>query len=245
MRIGILSDVHANLEAAEKSIAFLKGKVDFIASLGDVVGYGPEPEECVDLIEENCSLIVRGNHEEAILSGNFSRLKTTARQSLLWTEKNLSPAYIERIKKWPVSEEREGCFFAHASVSDPLFKYLVRKEDAEEEFKKLETSVCFVGHTHIPGGFQKSDKTGLVDVIYSDFGGEMKLLLNRRFIYILNVGSVGQPRDGLPFSCTAIYDGPGKQFSLSRIEYPLELTRQKILEKGLPSVLAKRVMQGI
>jgi predicted phosphodiesterase len=245
MRIGIISDIHGNLEAAGAVIEFFKDKIDFLVSLGDVVGYGPDPEECLNLILKEANVILKGNHEEGIITGDISRFKNTAKVSLEWTKKNLSPATIEKLKKLPEKEVRGDTCFVHASISSPLFKYILRKEDAEEEFSLLTQKICFFGHTHIPGGFKKDIGLDRTETIYPDFSGKMKIEIQDGFKYLINVGSVGQPRDGLPFACASIYETDKKVFTLHRIEYPVEITRRKIIEGGLPSVLARRIIQGI
>lgn len=245
MRIGIISDIHGNLEAANAAITFLKDKIDFLVSLGDTVGYGPDPEECVNIVSEGAGLVLKGNHEEGMITGNLSKFKETARISLEWTKTRLSPDCFAKLENLPEKEIKEDVLFVHASISDPLFKYVLRKEDAEEEFCLLNQKVCFVGHTHVPGGFQKNASLNRTDVIYTDFSGKMDIEIQDGFKYLINVGSVGQPRDGFPFACASIYDTGKNVFSLHRIEYPAEDTRKKIIERGLPSVLARRIMQGI
>jgi diadenosine tetraphosphatase ApaH/serine/threonine PP2A family protein phosphatase len=152
---------------------------------------------------------------------------------------------MEKLNGWPVKAEKEGATFVHASLSKPLHRYLTRNKEAEEEFPLLEGELCFIGHTHMPGGFMQDVSTGKIETIFPDFGGGMKLAMDDGHRYIVNVGSVGQPRDGFPFACAAIYDKDKKLVTIHRLEYPLEKTRCKIIEKGLPSVLAKRIMQGI
>jgi len=245
MKIGILSDIHGNLEALNSSIDFLGDKTDFIVSLGDAVGYGPDPVQCMDILSERRFSNLRGNHEECLLKDDFSRLKETARISLEWTKKELSPFHIRQFEKWPLTARREGAFFAHASISDPLYRYVLTGKDAEEEFSFLEDKICFIGHTHAPGGFRHEIITGKTEVIFPDFSGCMKIKTEENYRYIINAGSVGQPRDGFPFACVVIYDTEEKSVNLSRIEYRLEATRKKIIESGLPSVLAKRIMQAI
>ncbi len=244
MRIGIVSDIHGNLEAAESSLLFLGGKTDFIAVTGDVVGYGPDPEECVELVAEKAGIVVKGNHEEGIITGNLSRFKETARVALEWTQSRLSSACKSKLEVFPEKDVREECLFVHASVSDPIFKYLLNKEEADKEFGILDKKICFFGHTHMPGGFKKKMDGG-AEIIRTDFSGRLEVGIEDGFSYLINVGSVGQPRDGFPFACAAIYDTELKAVTLHRIEYPLEITRKKIIERGLPSVLARRIVQGI
>jgi predicted phosphodiesterase len=244
MRIGIISDIHGNLEAAQSSFLFLGDKTDFIAVTGDVVGYGPDPEECVQLVMEKAGIVLRGNHEEGIITGDFSRFKETARIALEWTVSRISASCKSKLESFPEKDARENCLFVHASVSDPVFKYLLRIEDACTEFGILDKKICFFGHTHMPGGFRKKTD-GSAEVIRPDFSGRLEVDIEEGCSYLINVGSAGQPRDGFPFACAAIYDTEKNTVVLHRIEYPLEITRKKIIERGLPSVLARRIIQAI
>jgi diadenosine tetraphosphatase ApaH/serine/threonine PP2A family protein phosphatase len=245
MKIGVLSDVHGNLEALTAVLNFIGDRADYLVSLGDVVGYGPDPAQCIDILSGRKFSTLRGNHEESLLKDDFSRLKDTARLSLEWTKEKLPTTYIKQFEEWPLTEEREGVFFVHASISNPLYKYILRTKDTEEEFPLLKDKICFIGHTHAPGGFRQEISGGKTEVIFPDFSGGMQIKTEENYRYIINVGSVGQPRDGFPFACIALYDTQEKGLALSRVAYDLETTRRKIIEAGLPSVLARRIMQAI
>ncbi|HOL21370.1 MAG TPA: metallophosphoesterase family protein [bacterium] len=245
MRIGIVSDVHGNLEALNSTLLFLNGQIDFLAVLGDTIGYGPDPEECIEIIRTEAHLVLKGNHEEGIITGNYSTFKDIARVSLLWTEKNISSGSLIAIKNFREKEEVDDILFVHASISQPLFKYILSEKDAEEEFTILDKTLCFIGHTHMPAGYRKKAEEKRIEIIHPDFSGKMEIERKQGYKYIINVGSTGQPRDGFPFACAAIYDTEKSLFALYRIEYPAEITRKKIIEKGLPSILARRVVQGI
>lgn len=245
MRIGIISDIHGNLEALNVAIPFLKDRTDILVCLGDTVGYGPDPEECVRTILEKSTLVLKGNHEEGIITGDMEKFKQTARVSLEWTRSMLSAEILTTLRNLPDKDIKEDILFVHASVSSPLFRYVMRKEDAEEEMQILIQTVCFIGHTHIPGGFLMEMNTGKVDVICPDFSGKMDIELKDGFKYFINVGSVGQPRDGFPFACASVYDTDSRHFVLHRLKYPAEVTSKKIIERGIPSVLARRIIQAI
>ena len=245
MKIGIISDIHGNLESAKAALLFLDERVDFLVVTGDVVGYGPDPEECIELIGEKADVVLKGNHEEGILTGNLSNFKDNARLSLEWTQARLSPACKKKIDGFAERETREEILFVHASITDPLFKYVMGREDADEEFSIMDKKICFFGHTHMPGGFRKNIGGGQTEIIYTDFSGRLDIKTEEGYRYLINVGSTGQPRDGFPFACVSVYDTETNVLNLHRIEYPLEITRKKIIERGLPSVLARRIAQGI
>lgn len=244
MKIGIISDIHSNLEAFEFSLNYFENhKIDKLLILGDVIGYGPDPEECIKLARK-ADIVLRGNHEEGIIKNDFSRFKKFARISLEWTFEKIKEE-IEGIKEWKEKEEIEDIIFVHASISDTFYKYILKIEDAKEEFDIMEKNICFVGHTHIPGGFKKDLKTGKIKRIYPDINGKMRIKIEENSKYIINVGSTGFPRDGFPFACISIYDTEIKEFQLDRISYPIEITWKKIIEKNLPSKIADNLLRGI
>ncbi|RKY32768.1 MAG: hypothetical protein DRP67_00430 [Candidatus Omnitrophota bacterium] len=245
MVYGIISDIHGNLEALQKVIGFLKGKIDKLIVIGDVVGYGPNPNECLELLYNENPEFTLGNHEEGILKGDLSNFSEDARISLEWTISNLSPENFEKIKRWPEKIEKGDILFLHASPSNPTKGYILSQSQAKRAFQALEKRLCFNGHTHFPICFRKKQKEEKVEVIPCDFSGSLKVKIEENYIYMINVGSVGQPRDGFPFACAGIYDDEKKIFELFRIEYPVEITKEKILEKGLPSSLAGRLLRGL
>lgn len=245
MRIGIISDVHGNLESLNASLLFLKDKIDSYVVLGDTVGYGPDPEECIEIVKEKAGIVLKGNHEEGIITGDLTAFNDNARVSLEWTKKRLSEGSLTFIKNLKEKEEMDNILLVHASISQPLFKYILGEKDVKEEFPLLDKQVCFIGHTHIPAGYKQKREGDRIEIIPPDFSGKMEIEIMPDYRYIINVGSTGQPRDGFPFACVSIYDTEKGAFTLYRIEYPVEETRKKIIEKGLPSILARRVVQGI
>ncbi len=235
MKIGIISDIHSNLEAFESVIAFFeKNKIDKLVICGDVIGYGPDPKKCVDMANEHSDIILKGNHEEGIIKNDFSRFKQYAQITLLWTVKEIGEM-VEEIKIWGERKQIENLLFVHASITDPFYRYILKFKDAEEEFEKFKNEICFIGHTHIPGGFKKNVENGKIEKIFPDFNGKIYFRIEEGFKYIINVGSVGFPRDGFPFACVGIYDTSEKYFKLDRIQYNIEKTFKKIIDKGLPS----------
>jgi len=245
MIYGIIADIHANLEALEIILKFLEDKVSTIFVLGDTIGYGPNPNECLEIInnKNNC-LFIRGNHEEAILKKDFSRFTKEATISLEWTGRILDQSWFEKIETWQEKVEKENIFFVHGSPSEPLFGYVVSAVDAKPEFSKMTNSVCFHAHTHFPYCFRKKKELEKVEILPPDFSGGMEIRIEENYLYLINVGSVGQPRDGLPFACAGIFDSEKKLFRLSRLTYPAEITKDKIFKAGLPSYLGARLLRG-
>ncbi|MCX7916663.1 MAG: metallophosphatase family protein [bacterium] len=243
MVLGMISDIHSNLEGLQSAINFYeKNKIDKLIICGDIIGYGPNPNECIDLVEKNADFILKGNHEEGVIRNDFSRFKKYAKISLEWTIKEIEEK-IEVIERWEEKKEFEELFFVHASISDPFYKYIFKINDTEEEFEKLEKRICFIGHTHIPMVFKKDIITGKIEKVLPDFSGKIELNIEENFKYIINLGSVGFPRDGFPFVCVSLYDTDKKIFKLNRIEYEIEKTLKKIREKGLPSKICN-ILRG-
>ena len=245
MKFSIISDIHSNYEGLTEILKYiLTEKTDYLFVCGDIIGYGPDPELCLEKIFSITDLIVKGNHEEGIITGNYSRFKKLATISLEWTEKKITN-YIEKIKCLPVKITFGDITFVHACLSDPIYKYILSKKDAAREFELFSNKICFYGHTHIPSAYKKNLKTNNIETIIPDFNGKMCFKIEDDYKYLINVGSSGQPRDGLPMVCISIYDSENKTFKLSRLNYPVEITKNKILERGLPSSLGEKFLKGI
>lgn len=239
MRIAIISDIHANQEALDAVFGFLDGeRIDRTLCLGDVLGYGPDPSACLAKVRERCEVIVAGNHEHAILELlDIDYFNPLARQATLWTRGELSESELEYIRSWPLVHHEEDFSMVHGSLDQPdLFDYVQTTWDAHLSFQQLQTPVCFIGHSHVPIAFL------LTDTIH--YSTEDTIQIHDGLQAIINVGSVGQPRDGNPKSCAVIYDSEKKQIERHRISYDIETVQQKILDCGLPGFLAERLAEG-
>ncbi len=240
MRIAIISDIHGNREALDTVLA----KIDTldcakIFCLGDVVGYGPDPGYCVDLVGERCEVVLAGNHEYAVLGKiNIDYFNPHARQATLWTRDHLGSPQVQAISKYPLTHVWEKCTFVHGTLDSPdLFDYIQTSYDAHLSLERLETRVCFIGHSHVPVAFLQSE-----DAITYSTDAHVDLLPVVKSI--VNVGSVGQPRDGNPNASFATFDLVTEQVELHRIPYDLAATQEKIMEAGLPEFLAERLAVG-
>lgn len=247
MRVALVSDIHGNLTALEAVIADIdRCGVDEIYCLGDTIGYGPQPTECLALVRERCSVILMGNHEHAVLNGaeHFTPL---ARQAIDWTAQQLrNPEVLSYITSLRPAAQREKSLFVHASVRDPLFDY-VREADSPWMFHRLiqtlredfkEFDLCFVGHNH-----RAFLGTELGYIFPHDTGEtpQMKFQLTGQKAYV-SVGSVGQPRDGDCRSSWVLFDGQSAEFH--RVDYERQITIDLILKAGLPEFLADRLRYG-
>lgn len=241
MRYGIFGDVHGNLEALEAVIAAMEEDgVEKYLCLGDLVGYGANPGECVDRIRELEAVTVIGNHDYAVLDLlDISEFNMYAQEAIFFSQKALSAAQLKWLKELPLTadvDERLTLF--HGTLDQPeQFHYLEVVEDAELSFELLETPVGFFGHTHVPLVVEEDEET--IGVVEAD---EVELEEGCR--YLVNPGSVGQPRDGIPDAAYGLYDDATDTVTIYRVEYDIETAQQKIRDAHLPEFLAERLAGG-
>lgn len=232
MRIAIISDIHANIEALEKAFEIIETKsIDEIVCLGDIIGYGANPNECLAFVREKTSYILLGNHDEAAIDLSATEyFNPYARIAAEWTSRELTEEHQEFIKKLPYTLELNGSFFVHASPFQPQeWHYIISAADAFNNFPYFHSEVCFVGHSHVPGIFCEDIWT-------------QELVRGKKFI--INVGSVGQPRDGDPRLSFGILDTDTWKYENVRSPYPVQKAVEKIRKAGLPKVLADRLLEG-
>ena len=240
MTYAILSDVHGNLEALRAVLDDAAGRADAVLCLGDVVGYGADPEACVELLAERAQAIVAGNHEYGVAGrldlGWFNRW---ARAAAEWTRERLDDDHRAWLAALPLTLEIGDATLVHASPAQPdEWDYLVTPEDGWSAFAHFATRWCFVGHSHVPGvwsvGSSGPDHEPRPETVLSEPG--------RR--YIVNVGSVGQPRDRDPRAAYALWDVAAGRVEIRRIAYDVATARRKIETAGLPRFLADRLVLG-
>jgi len=241
MNAAVISDIHSNLEALQAVLKDIKKRrIKKILCLGDLVGYGANPNECIDLCLKESDLIIAGNHDwAAIGKTDIGRFNPMAAEAIRWTKKRLTDSSVEKLKGLPLTEKLGDLILAHASPNNPSeWNYLTSFANFQEAFGFFAEKICFIGHTHIPGAaFQDANS-------YTDFLRETPFPLIDKRRFIINVGSVGQPRDLDPRACYAIYDGNNNTLEIIRIEYNIPLTEQKITDAGLPEILAQRLSLG-
>jgi diadenosine tetraphosphatase ApaH/serine/threonine PP2A family protein phosphatase len=240
VRYAILSDIHANLEALRAVLDDCRDRADAVLCLGDTVGYGADPLPCVELVAERARAVVAGNHEYAV-SGLLSLtwFNRFARAAAEWTQERLDAAHRAYLAGLPLVWEIGDATLVHASPSQPdEWEYLVTADDGFDAFPSFATRWCFVGHSHVPGawslGSSGPDHHPRATSVRSEHG--------RR--YIVNVGSVGQPRDRDPRAAYAVWDVEAGQVDVHRVAYDVATARRKIVEAGLPRFLADRLAEG-
>ncbi|MBI5369241.1 MAG: metallophosphoesterase family protein [Planctomycetes bacterium] len=239
MRYAVLADVHANLEALEAVLEEIqKEKIDKIVCLGDVVGYGANPTECIAKLRSLNTCVVAGNHDFATIDKlNVDFFNSYAREAALWTRKVLTKedaAYLGTLK---LVDTVDNFMLVHSTLYSPeLFEYIQTSYDAHLSFSNMATPLCFLGHSHVPVTFiQKRMVT---------FTMEPKVKLDANSKTMVNVGSVGQPRDENPEAAFAIYDSDDNMIWIRRVKYDIEKAARKIIKAGLPEILAERLRYG-
>ncbi len=241
MRWAIISDIHANFQALETVLR----KADSVGwdrmiCLGDIVGYGADPNGCVELVSARCEVTIMGNHDAAALGiTDTSRFSIPARESTQWTAAQLSAENRRYLGALPYSAEFGSFEIVHSTPEDPpAWHYLMTEFDAAALYDSFGKNLLFFGHTHVACVFQRTA------------GGAVSQLEPQSFPpadgsrYIINAGSVGQPRDGDPRASFALLDTDRKQVEFYREEYDIELAQRRIIDAGLPRILATRLSHG-
>lgn len=237
----IFSDLHSNLEALEAfQEIFASIKHDAKVCLGDTVGYGADPNPCVDWVRENADIVLAGNHDYAAVDKtNTAYFNSYARQACLWTRENLTSENREYLCTLPVEKEEYGIRWVHSSPFEPDQWHYVTSTFDVRQFEHFDETVCFLGHTHVPLILELSPE-GTVKK-YSI----LRMKLKSGFRYIVNVGSLGQPRDSDPNPSFVVYDTDSNMLEYRRFPYDIDTAQDKILQQGLPSFLAERLSSGI
>ncbi|MCM8776623.1 MAG: metallophosphatase family protein [Candidatus Omnitrophica bacterium] len=238
MRSAILADIHGNWEALQVAVTdALRHGIDRWVVLGDTVGYGADPNACFEWVLKNAGVHLMGNHDQAVIDPALRDwFNDDAREAIVWTQKVLIPSYQEEIRYLPYLRIEKKATYAHASPDRPKdFRYLLDWTEAESSFRAFENSVCFIGHTHVPCCFYQNKRR-------VEHLGPGILRLEEGERYILNPGSVGQPRDRDPRLAFGIYDEEKETFEIIRLPYDNEKAARKIRQAGLPHYLAERLL---
>ena len=238
MKLAVISDIHSNLAALKKSLEYIHDvKPDKIVCLGDIVGYGPRPNECIEMIRDNCQISLMGNHDHAVLGlTDTYHFNQYAREAINWTRRTLTipnKAYLEGLT---FSHHEHKLLFVHSTPDHPEdWHYILSEYEAGQHLQTISQKICFVGHSHIPVVYGTN-----THAVYQE---ELKLDV-KSDKFIINVGSVGQPRDGDPRLCFVIFDTETSVLKYVRLEYPIHETYDEIMENQLPPFLAMRLTAG-
>lgn len=241
MKIALVSDIHGNLEALQAVLSDIESKkVDKIFCLGDVIGYGCDPKACLDLVDKRCVVKLVGNHEYLFLGLTASdHYNSNALESFQWTRQQLDDHEINLIENYEVDHVHDNVYLVHASPFEPTkWNYILNPHEAQRAFESLKQNVCFFGHSHLPMIFTESPD-GLPRL---QTGHDITIDPEER--YLINVGSVGQPRDNDSRASYVNYDFETYDITFERVEYDYELTQQKMAKASLPQTLIERLAVG-
>ena len=243
MRVALFSDIHGNLPAFEAVLDDIEGEgVDARWCLGDLVGYGAQPDECVELAAEVCDVCLVGNHDLVVIGqldpDDFS---PNAAIAALWTRDHIKPESTEYLSALKPKDESHEVGLYHASPRDPVWEYVLSAVQAEACMDEMEPRVGIVGHSHVALSFKRAEKAGDVAGEAAPGGTERDLSDGD---WIVNPGGVGQPRDGDPRAAWLLLDTESWKASWRRVDYPVEKAARAIEEAGLPAALAERLYVG-
>jgi diadenosine tetraphosphatase ApaH/serine/threonine PP2A family protein phosphatase len=240
VRYAVLSDIHGNAEALQATLESLRERgIDHAVCLGDIVGYGADPSTVVESVRKWSEATVLGNHDGAAAgSVNADSFNEWARDAIVWTREQLSDDELSYLDGLPLEETFDGALLVHSSPRNPgSWSYVLDALSAEVAFESFEGPLCLMGHSHEPCFFE----TEAHDVRQLP-PGELEMRDGAR--YIVNVGSVGQPRDGDPRASYGIVDAEEAAVEIVRVEYDAERAGAKIERAGLPVILAERLLRG-
>jgi diadenosine tetraphosphatase ApaH/serine/threonine PP2A family protein phosphatase len=244
MHYAIIADIHANLAAFRAVLDDIerRGGVEEVWCLGDVVGYGPDPHECIELLRQYNHVCVAGNHDWAAIGElDTSDFNPDAAAACHWTAQQLSRDDVDYLKNLPLVIQKADFTLVHGSPRDPVWEYLLSTSNAKENFAFYQTKFCLVGHSHVSLVF-KYNESGSCS--YSEFSPNIGLALGKSRM-IINPGGVGQPRDGDPRASYAIYDSDVGMIRLYRIPYEIGITQARMVKQGLPMPLVARLGYGM
>jgi predicted phosphodiesterase len=245
MRYLIISDIHSNLAAFKAVMDDAEGRYDKVWCLGDVVGYGPDPNECIELLAGLDHLCIAGNHDWAVLGKlDVDDFNPDARHVSLWTRSVLTESNHRYLQELPVALIPEEQFtLVHGSPRHPIWEYILYPAVAQVNFDHFSTHYCLVGHTHSPVIFYAPEEPGGICRAYVPSANNGPEPLNNQRL-ILNPGSVGQPRDGDPRASYGILDVDNLTFEYRRIPYPIAETQERMQQLSFPSRLINRLSFG-
>jgi len=241
MRYALISDIHSNLEALQAVLKELSGEnIDRYLCVGDVVGYGADPKECIKLLRSlSCEVVIAGNHDWAAVElTDTSSFNEAARAAIMWTKGVLGKGENEFLRSLSLTYGAHDMTLVHGTLDAPEeFQYVLSPYEAYATIKLQQTTLCVVGHSHVAEIYSSDGKT-------VEHTTRPMLKIDHAKKYVINVGSVGQPRDGNPKASYAVYDDAQKTIDIKRVEYDIEKAKDKILKAGLPRWLADRLSEG-
>ncbi len=246
MRVAVISDVHANFEALSRVLQFLENhSVDGLWCLGDVVGYGPEPEACVDVLRKRATIVLAGNHDLAVVDKiPLDVFNPVAREAILWQRQHLSEASKAWLSSLTPRVDLPEITLAHGSPRSPIWEYVDHSDVALSNYDAFDSSICLIGHSHLALAWHLLQADGKREAVMERLSPGEPLALGEDGKWLLNPGSVGQPRDHDPRASFAILDLEAFVWTWFRVEYDIEAVESAIVQAGLPAVLGRRLFLG-
>jgi diadenosine tetraphosphatase ApaH/serine/threonine PP2A family protein phosphatase len=246
VRVAVITDIHANLPALEAVLTAIdRDKVDEIWCLGDTIGYGAEPDECADLVRERCQLCLVGNHDLAVLGAlDVAAFSEAAAVAVAWTRENVAERTLALLRELEPSGEREGIALFHASPRDPVWEYVLSAEQADACLDVQPARISLIGHSHVSLFFVRPTADEESEGIRGAQAGDDTLLDLGTGSWLINPGSVGQPRDGDPRAAWLEVDTDEQTARFHRVRYDVERAAASIASAGLPRRLADRLHVG-
>jgi predicted phosphodiesterase len=244
MLYAILADIHGNYAAFDAVLKDIpqRGDVQELWCLGDLVGYGPEPHECIELLQRTNHLCVAGNHDwGAIGKIDIAAFNPDAATAIRWTAKQLNEEDKTYLKNLPTTLVKNDFTIVHGSPRGPTWEYVISSSIATQNLVFFKTKYCLLGHTHVPVVFKTDEKSGVC--ISSPLAENVGLMLGKQQL-LINPGAVGQPRDGDPRASYALYDTESNSIKLYRVPYDIDATQRKMMKYGLPMRLVARLSHG-
>jgi len=243
MRFAFISDIHANQEALEAVFEDIDNQnIDEVICLGDIVGYGANPNECCELVKTRCPVTLLGNHDAAAVNQlSTQHFNIHAKIAIEWTSQNLKKEYQTFLETLPLRATKLSMTLVHATPYEPnMWYYITSLEEAAFNYQFFDTQLCFVGHTHIPIIIVLDKDKELY--VHQDSSIHLDKIEGGRLL--INIGSVGQPRDRNPKSCYGIFDSGAGEFSYRRVSYNIEKTQAKMKKIKMPEFLINRLQDG-
>jgi len=241
MKIAIISDIHSNIEALSAVLNEIENhNIRTIYCLGDIVGYGPNPRECIDTVKKTSQVILAGNHDFAsVKKTELEYFNSYAREAIEKTRRLLKNSHRDFLSSLDYTLEDDTATYVHATPELPsMWDYILSSYDAVRNFTAFTTQVCFVGHSHIPVIFETSDNDSIAEL------HSQQIELHEDYRYIINVGSVGQPRDQDARAAFGIYEADHHSYEQIRVEYDVAKTQKKMRKLKLPEFLITRIAEG-
>jgi predicted phosphodiesterase len=242
MRVAVISDVHGNLAALEAVLEEIRrAELDAVWCLGDTVGYGPRPNECCALVQERCAIVLGGNHDFVVAGTlEIDSFSSAAREAAEWTQTVLEDEWVQFLRGLDPVARAEGCALYHGSARDPVWEYVIDEESARASIELAQADVVLVGHSHV--ALALSLERGELEG--GPAAAATEPLLRARERWLLNPGSVGQPRDGDPRAAWLQLDLALGRARFNRVRYDVAATQRDMRNAGLPQSLANRLGSG-